>query len=232
MKIYSSNDILIEKDSTQYVLTFNTDNKYNHFWKNTSSQLEPLKKNITNEKTQIYFKANTIKTLGKLLKENNNTLSYRHAMLLFLCIGDQLNYLEKDKYSVLTYNIDDFVIISSDDEQENSIFLLLNTSHFFPIDNNEFNIIIPFQKNNRFLSPELKKIDSLPFQLNFKSTYYSFALVIINCLNPDILKNDSKNDLKIDDYINGLNIIQDSKLFFALLRCLDDVPENRCYLFI
>ena len=70
-----------------------------------------MKKHITKEKSTIYFKAHNIKTLSQLLKEKNNQLSYRHALLLFLCIGDQIRYLEKDKHSILVYNLNDIVII-------------------------------------------------------------------------------------------------------------------------
>jgi hypothetical protein len=228
MKIYSSNDILIKRDNNNYELSFNNTNNYKNFWKNTVSQIEPLKKHITKEKSTIYFKAHNIKTLSQLLKEKNNQLSYRHALLLFLCIGDQIRYLEKDKHSILVYNLNDIVIISSDKEQYDVIFLLLNTSHFFPINNEKFNINIPFPKKNNFLSPELKKVNSLPFSINYKSTYYSIALLIASCLNSDILKSKSIfEELKTE-----LNLIQDSKLFYALLRCLDDKPENRYYLYI
>ena len=40
-------------------------------------------------------------------------------MLLFLNIGDQLNYLEKDKYSILTFDLKDIVIVNSAEEMIN-----------------------------------------------------------------------------------------------------------------
>ena len=52
-----------------------------------------------------FFNAYSVEPLTELLKIKKNKLTYRHAMLLFLCIGDQLNYLEKDKYSILTFDI-------------------------------------------------------------------------------------------------------------------------------
>ena len=54
-------------------------------------------------------------------------------MLLFLCIGDQLNYLEKDKYSILTFDLKDIVIVNSNADRNDSIFLFLNTKNFYPI---------------------------------------------------------------------------------------------------
>lgn len=228
MKIYSSNDILIKRENNNYELSFDTKNNYKNFWKNTISQVEPLKKNMTKEKTTVYFKAENVKTLDKLLKEKHYNLSYRHALLLFLCIGDQMQYLEKDKHSILTINLNDIIFISGDKDQYDVIFLLLNTKQFFPIKDNKFNINIPFPKKNKFLSPELHKINSLPFTLNYKSSYYSIALLIASCLNPDILK----TNFDFDKIKEALNIIKDSKLFYALLRCLDDKVENRYYLYI
>ena len=83
-----------------------------------------------------------------------------------------------------------------------------------------------FDKNNQFLSPELRKITSLPASVSKQSSYYSMALMIGYCLNMDIL-NKSINDIEDD-----LLLINDTKLYFALLRCLCKDSKDRYFLFI
>tara|TARA_B100001093_G_scaffold258481_1_gene247178 strand:+ start:2035 stop:2718 length:684 start_codon:yes stop_codon:yes gene_type:complete len=227
MVLYSHNDINLKKKDDHYILSYKKDT-YKHFWNNTISQLEPFNIQTNKDIVNISFKAYNIEKLSSMLKKN--ALTYRHAMLLFLCVGDQLTYLEKDKHSILTYNIDDFIVIHSDNEKYDSIILMLNTDHFFPIQENFIDIKDTFDKNNIFLSPELKKIKSLPASVSIKSSYYSLALLIGYCLNVNILNN--INEKKIDDFNNDLLLINDTKLYFALLRCLCKDPKDRFFLFI
>jgi hypothetical protein len=227
MVLYSHNDINLKKKDEHYILSYKKE-PYKHFWNNTISQLEPFHIQTNKDIVNVSFKAYKIEKLSSMLKKN--TLTYRHAMLLFLCVGDQLTYLEKDKHSILSYNIDDFIVIHGDSEKYDSIILMLNTDHFFPIQENTIDIKDTFDKNNRFLSPELKKITSLPASVSIKSSYYSLALLIGYCLNVDILNN--INQKKMDDFKDDLLLINDTKLYFALLRCLCKDPKDRFFLFI
>ena len=104
------------------------------------SQLSHGLKLQTKTQKQAFFNAYSIEPLTDLLKIKKNQLSYRHAVLLFLCIGDQLNYLEKDKYSILTFNLKDIVIINSNADRNDSIFLCLNTKYFYHIKDNQIEI--------------------------------------------------------------------------------------------
>jgi hypothetical protein len=226
--VYKSNSITITKNKkNDFVLSYDNDN-YKHFWDNTISQLESYKQSQTKTQKQAFFNAYSVEPLTDLLKIKKNQLSYRHAMLLFLCIGDQLNYLEKDKYSILTFNLKNIVIINSNADRNDSILLYLNTKHFYPIKDNQIEINTPFDKKNLFLSPELKSINSLPSNVSITSSYYSIAFLISFCLNNSIIKTNKT----FQDFLNHLTFIRDTKIYFSLIRCLDDDPKNRFYLFI
>tara|TARA_A100001011_G_scaffold399833_1_gene510450 strand:+ start:6731 stop:7420 length:690 start_codon:yes stop_codon:yes gene_type:complete len=226
--VYKSNSITITKNKkNDFVLSYEDDN-YKHFWSNTISQLESYKQSQTKTQKQAFFNAYSIEPLTELLKIKKNLLSYRHAMLLFLCIGDQLNYLEKDKHSVLTFDLKDIIIINSNADRNDSIFLFLNTKKFYPIKDKQIVINNPFNIKNLFLSPELKNINSLPAHIPLSSSYYSIAFLISFCLNNSIIK--SNHTFK--EFLDHLTIIRDTKLYFSLIRCLDDKPQNRFYLFI
>ena len=226
--IYKSNSVTITKNKkNDFVLSYDNDN-YANFWKNTISQLESNKQSEMKTSKQIFFNAYSVEPLTEILKIKKNKLSYRHAMLLFLCIGDQLNYLEKDKYSILTFDLKDIVIVNSNVDRNDSIFLFLNTKHFYPIKEKKIQINNPFNKTNLFLSPELKNITSLPANIPTTSSYYSIAFLISYCLDNSI----KESNKTFEDFLNHLTIIRDTKLFFSLVRCLDDNPKNRFYLFI
>ena len=208
MVLYSNNDINLKKHNEHYILTYKND-KFKHFWKNTVSQLEPFDVKTDKDTISVYFNAYSVEKLSSMLKKN--TLTYRHAMLLFLCVGDQLTYLEKDNHSILTYNIDDFVVIHGDSDKYDSIVLMLNTDNFCFMQENVVEIKDIFDKNNQFLSPELRKITSLPASVSKQSSYYSMALMIGYCLNMDILNNIENKS--INDIEDDLLLINDTKLY-------------------
>ena len=65
---------------------------------------------------------------------------------MFLSIGSQLKNLEKDNYSIIGFNIDDFVAINNDDNRYDTKFLFLNPALFYKLDNNNIILSDPFLK--------------------------------------------------------------------------------------
>ena len=71
-------------------------------------------------------------------------------------------------------------------------------------------------KNIKFSSPELAEKKPI---ITYQSGWYSLAMYIIFCLTQ---KNDKR---EIEKYYG-------TKLYWALMRCLEDRPEDRIYLVI
>jgi hypothetical protein len=224
--VFSSPNVNIIKKNNLYELTIYNFSPNSNFWKNTLKFLNIKKKNIQKNKTIITFEAKNIETLENLLKIKKNMLSYRHSELMFLFVGEQFRALEKDNLNILFFDIKDFVIINNDSKRYNSVFLFLNTFKFYPVKDSMVEINKPFLKKNKFLSPELINISSIPAKIHKNSSYYSFAKLICHCLEK------FNKDLNLEEMKKHIEKIDKTKLYYALLRCLEEDPTNRFYLYI
>ena len=82
-------------------------------------------------------------------------------------------------------------------------------------------------KRNKYFSPEMLSLNSFPAMLPYTSCYYSLALLIIDILS------DLKNlDHTTENFELLLQEYADTKLYYSLIRCLDEDPNNRYFLFI
>ena len=112
-------------------------------------------------------------------------------------------------------------------------FLYLNTSNFLPIKDKFTKIIKPFDKKNLFISPELKSITSFPINIHINSQLYSLALLTCYCgewnKNPQKYKNINKDITFLKNYLSN---IDNTKLYWSLLRCLNEDYIERIYLYI
>tara|TARA_B110000902_G_scaffold224691_1_gene262319 strand:- start:289 stop:1014 length:726 start_codon:yes stop_codon:yes gene_type:complete len=238
--IFKTNSCKIEKSKDNYKFIYEDGEKYTHFF-------DKIKKNISNDivsqkKNESFtVKASKVESLKELLKRKK-TLSYRHLKQLFTQVKKQLQSLEEDGYCNLFLDINDIVRIETFDETQKGgtggdiYFLYLNTHHFLPItDTFTTKILKPFNKNNMFLSIELKKLNTFPKDIHINSQYYSLALLTIYCCKLS-KKYDNikfkKLDLQYDKFSDYLSNIENTKLYFALLRCLVDNPKDRVALYI
>ncbi len=74
-----------------------------------------------------------------------------------------------------------------------------------------------------FFSPELKNGKKFPLKIKKQSCIFSLCALIVSCLKPDF---------NLENYREGLSSIEETKLYYALLRCLEEEPYNRYYLWI
>ena len=237
--IFKTNSCKIEKSKDNYKFIYEDGEKYTHFF-------DKIKKNISNDivsqKKNEYFtvKASKVESLKELLKRKK-TLSYRHLKQLFTQILYQLQSLEEDGYCNLFLDTNDIVRIETFDETQKGgtggdiYFLYLNTQHFLPIKDKFVKITKPFDKNDFFFSPEMKNIKSIPSKININSQIYSLALLVTSCCklsNKYTNINFKKLDLQYDKFSHYLSNIENTKLYWALLRCLVDNPKDRVSLYI
>ena len=237
--IFKTNSCKIEKSKNNYKFIFEDGEKYKHFF-------EKIKKNISDDiisqkKNESFtVKASKVEGLKDLLKRKK-TLSYRHLKQLFTQILYQLQSLEEDGYCNLFLDTNDIVRIETFDETQKGgtggdiYFLYLNTHHFLPIKDKFIKITKPFDKNNFFFSPEMKNIKSIPSKININSQIYSLALLVTSCCklsNKYTNINFKKLDLQYDKFSHYLSNIENTKLYWALLRCLVDNPKDRVSLYI
>ena len=189
--------------------------EYKHFWK--------FVKELVGEKNS--FEAHSVVSLKELLKEKKNQLSYHHLSLFFKQVGDQYVNLEKDGYGKVFINLEDIVVIHKNEEKKGSVFLCLGLEDVFEIEKNIININFPYKKSrvSTFFSPELKNGKKFPLKIKKQSCIFSLCALIVSCL---------KTDFNLENYREDLSSIEETKLYYALLRCLEEEPYNRYYLWI
>jgi|TARA_B110000971_G_C20024706_1_gene508176 hypothetical protein len=238
--IFKTNSCKILKSKNNYKFIYEDGEKYKLFF-------EKIKKNIKNDivsqrnNKSFTIKASKVEGLKELLKRKN-TLSYRHLKQLFTQINKQLQGLEENGYCNLFLDLNDIVRIETCDETQQGgsggdiFFLYLNTHNFLPIiDTFNTKILKPFDKNNKFLSIELKKLNTFPKKVHINSQYYSLALLTIYCckLSKKYTNvNFNKLDLQYNKFSEYLSNIENTKLYYALLRCLVNNPKDRVSLYI
>ena len=205
---YNTDEYKIEKkENNFYCLTLKYPNKELLLSLTKTGLL--LGGTITDSFQSIIFRATTINKLNPTINQN-----YSNLLNLFYCLSNQIKYLiEIENKCFFTLNPENIILI------DNNKYIYLSKD-ILPI-NEDQNITIykPFLKSN-YNSPELDKINTLPLTVHFKTIYYSLAIIILEIINRYNLGNDKKINLK------------NTKLYFALKRCLKKKPEERAILFI
>tara|TARA_B100000900_G_scaffold312249_1_gene271067 strand:+ start:2083 stop:2799 length:717 start_codon:yes stop_codon:yes gene_type:complete len=181
--------------------------------------------------TNITFNGYKMESLNDLLKSKNRMLSYRHLLLLYLQIGEQLKLLIRDNICILQPQISDIVVIHVDENMYKSKFVLKNINNFYSIvkKNNESMVEIykPYDKNYLFISPELFSNNVLPMYTSPNTVYYSLALLIAYCL-----KSYSTPLRDKKTFTTHVESIKETKLYWGILRCIEMDPNDRYYLYI
>jgi len=89
--------------------------------------------------------------------------------------------------------------------------------------------------NNLFICPEIKFIKNIPCSILYSSTYYHLASFIIYCMfNKNICFKDEeliRGEELVSD-VHVLSSIKNTKLYWFLIRCIDNNPSKRILLWI
>ena len=219
------------------------------FWKLSINSF-PDGSYLSDNKTKIIFPATKIQTLDDFKKTRKNVLSYNECLDFFKYIGRQLMSLETANMTISCFAINDFVVI------DEKYFVFVNDDKIIPInENNKIIFNTPFDKEKkRFLSPELKMIDTLPSEIYFTSGIFSLAKLSIFLLTNQIgiskeIKEkglfwnqmvdeeciDCDDPTQTDGLCNEILLLDSifyTKLYWALKRCLYRNPRKRFFLII
>ena len=194
------------------------------------NQIITQKKCLKTGTCKINFKAKNVVSLKDLIK-NKNFLNYNQLSYLFLFLKNQILFLKKNNIGILFFNIDDIVYIENN---KNMYFLFLNSNNLFEVNENEMLVTSSFEKKNQnnFLSPELLTVNSIPFNINYKCSFFSLASLIAFCINGKRIDIFNPINWNMDDFKLILQPIEDTKLYWALLRCKEINPNDRYLLWI
>ena len=174
---------------------------------------------ITQTFTQVSFYAKSCCSLRELLSQRREKLQYFEGVKMAQCIGQQLFYLEKYAHTFSWFNLDDIIVI------DESSFLCIALEQLMPVD--AFGRIWftrPFSNKHPHIAPEIQRLKTLPSYVTYKAAYYSLGSLITFCLAEDDEKS-TKMQLRLE-------FIADTKLYWFLLRCIDNEPNARLLLFV
>lgn len=231
--VFKKNNCTIVKRKDNYELQIK---KINQKFENFLLESLNINNIITEKKClktgicKINFKANNVSSLKKLIN-NKKFLNYNDLCYLFLLLKKQIYFLNEKNIGILFFNIDDIVCIEND---KIKYFLFLNSNSLFEINENQMLITKSFEKKNpaNFLSPELLNVNSIPFYINYKCIYFSLASLVAFCINGKKIDIFNPMNWGTDDFKLILQPIENTKLYWALLRCREVNPNDRYLLWI
>jgi hypothetical protein len=191
---------------------------------------------ITDNYHRLNLNVSTIQTFSQFQKEQFNLNGTKKIKTHLVCkmmldLSSQLKYLlETYKKTFLGYSPNNLIVI------DGNKFIYLSNEHLTDIvENNMVLVSYPFMSNDFFLSPEFFMIKELPHYLNYKTSYFSLAcLVIYVLLSEDDFYNEYiriKSTENILCYLNS-HPIKDTRVFCVLSRCLTELPEDRNIIYI
>jgi len=216
--IYQDNQVSVEKtNKSDFIFNIKDwDGQYKKFWVNFPFSLLKLV-NKTGDATKEYtMQGAKVEMLNHFLKRQ---MSYNDCLTMLYDIGNQIQSLEMFNIGLPFLKLSDILVVDS------KHFFIINTSRVLPVTNSNIVINTPY-KRTPFFSPELQNLTGIPANVNWKSAYYSLASMIVYCLTGEhILGNESSPGEILD-------ALAETKLFWALMRCLEPEPQERYYLII
>jgi len=173
---------------------------------------------ITQTFTNASFYAKNVCSLRELLSQRREKLQYFECVKLAQCIGQQLFYLEKYAHTFSWFNQDSIIVV------DESFFLCVGLEQLMPVDAlGRIWFTTPFSNKQPHIAPEIKRLYILPSYVTYKAAYYSLGSLITFLLT----------DAEYGElYKNIIGFIADTKLYWFLLRCIDDEPSARLLLFV
>ncbi len=230
MKIENANFVLSKSNNNMYEIKVkNNDKLINYFLKKLNSRHDRDVKFFESDKrNKFIFKATQISTLEHFFNSPKSTINYSILQEIMKSGKILIDALEKHNNTVIDFELKDFLIVINGEIEYNTydvkcIFVGFDKVVKFK---NTLEIDKPFKKT-LFIAPEIMSIKSLPITVDYpiKSMYFSLANICVYLLVKRIPKN-------YDEYKISLEQLENSKLYWMILRCVSDNPEDRYLLFI
>jgi len=219
--VYEDSELVIKKKNKKefIFLIKKWDGEYKKFWVNFPFSLIKIISTKKDEGQKEYtMHINKAEMLDDLIKRHKN-LSYIDCLTMLYDIGNQLQSLEMFNMGMPFLKLSDIMVVND------RHFFIVNTSRVLPISNDRITINTPY-KRTPFFSPELQNLNGIPAKLNWKTSYYSLASLVVYCLTGEHILGNKLSSGEIMDKL------YETKLFWALQRCLVVNPEDRYYLII
>lgn len=207
-----------EKDNTEFTIEFTTSSE--SLINSMIKTKQIIGSSISDDYKSLTFRASSIKSLKKYISKREN-ITYDNALKLIWSLTKQLHYLITIEHECFYEFIIENIIVIDDDK-----FIYISNEELLKLSkSNKIQFTKPFNREG-FISPEVLKINKIPSELNYKTIYYSLAVLAVYFLFD---KNINNNDLTNEE---NLKPIEGTKLFGLLIRCLYEDPERRTIIYI
>ena len=224
----------------------------NHLYRNDFYEFFILTNNLPlafiNEE-KLFFQAERVCLLEDLLKNQHYKLNQIQCLHMIKSISYQIKYFEEKGITFLGFDIKDIIVINDNGINDNGIndngindngindngindykFFIMGTRFAIRFHSYFINLFVPYEKPY-FSSPEIINVIKLPYKVHYKSCYYSLGALTVFCLlNEYLLKGNEVSDVERIEHI--LNPIYLSKMYWFLIRCLNENVEERVLLYI
>jgi hypothetical protein len=180
---------------------------------------------VTDDYKTIYFMASSVKTFTQYREDliAVRRLDYESTLRMVSALSNQLECLIKQYRKVFYLFSPHNLIVVNDDK-----FIYISSDHLVDVNPNNETVVFtrPFSKTCGFVSPEIQRIDTIPTEINLRTIYFGFGALIAFCLfNTKIQTGDVEKAGFLDE-------IKGTKLYWFLMRCLDEDQTKRCLLYI
>ena len=205
----------------------------------------PLPKSMISHKgksgSSLTVTAEKIEPLSSFLKRHKKHLEYEVIESFIESIGRQLQFLERENMGIASFNIDDITVFHADTTPPpTTVHLAITNDDKIHEINEDHHLVItaPYPKeytttattttkNKGFHSPEFKEFISkktVPYEIHFKSGYYSFGLLCMYCY---VSRATTANEKDLTDMLAP---IINTKIYWFLKQVLQENPTSRRYI--
>ena len=222
--IYQSNFIRItKKRSGSYLFTVEKNDIAALFFASLDINSFIEDETESEKNTTYTLKLSGVQTLPQLLAHTENVLHYQDCLSLTRTLGNQMSFLERNKKTIVSFDMTDIIVINQD------LFLYMDFDGVYDIQDDNTILIDTPLKPSMFFSPEARKITALPSVIHKNTWIYSLAVIVGFSLtnNPFMYTHHT-----IESHKSTLEMIEDTSLYFCLMRCLQNKSEKRLFLFI
>ena len=203
-----------------YDLEYETKNEF--IFTSLNIQKQIVTKIEKSGKTNVEFRSDSVKTYPQLMARNDNVLSYSMCLQLLLNIGSQCIVLENSGFVYADLDVSNIITFNNGEK-----FIYLDDVIFEKNSKSSF-VLDKLVNKSRFSSPEFLNVTSLPSQLHSNSWIYSLGAIVFHSLT----QLSETQSMREQEIMVNLQSIQDTKLYFCILRMLYHNHNMRKFLFI
>lgn len=225
VSVFSGIINIIKTDDEQYKLIVDEDNIYNSLF------IDSFKSLYRDINSDDIIDCKSIVLFRNYLLLKLNRINYTECCDLLKNISKQIYYIESQGYSIVDIDIDDIFVVENDDGIN---FYIGNTQYINELNIEDLSISINTLIEKRmFSSPEILNLEEIPLSINHNSWIYSLGLLCIFSLNNRVIGDrDGDGENLLEDIKLSIDNIEDTKLYYCLLRMLKIKSEDRVILFV